>query len=159
MRIVTIGLCAALGFGFFAVGCDESSSTTPKVDTTAADKAADKAADSAKSTADKMNAAAADAKNNAGAAMDTAKDKAAGAVDTAKDAAGDMMAQVQKLYDDAKASLTKMPPDVDTAQKYVDQLKGWQDKLPADWKAKIDELVKMLGDAKDKLKNMPGMPK
>ncbi len=155
MRMKTLGLCAVMGLGMLAFGCDESTTpTTPKVEA-AADKAAaaaDKATDASKSAAD----SAADA---AKSAADAAKEKGAAAVDAAKEAGADMLVQVQKAYDDAKASLSKMPPDIEGASKYVDQLKGWQDKLPADWKAKVDELVKMLADAKAKLQAMPGMPK
>lgn len=151
MRFVTLGMCAAMGLGALAVGCDESS-TAPKVDTTAAQSTADKAADAVKDTAAKATDAAKDTADKATAAATDAKEAVA-------DAASDMLAKATKLYDDAKASLTKMPPDLDTAQKYLDELKGWQDKLPADWKAKVDELVKMFNDAKAKLQNVPGMPK
>lgn len=157
MRIVTLGMCAAMGMGTL-VGCDESPST-PQVNTSAADSAADKAADAASSAADSAKSAADSAADAAKSAADKAGDVAADAKDKASELGADVLAQVQKLYDDAKASLSQMPPDVDTASKYVDQLKGWQDKLPADWKAKVDELVKTLGEAKDKLKNLPGVPK
>lgn len=159
MRIVTFGMCTAIGLAVFAIGCDESSTTTPKVDTTPAKTAADRAADSAASAKDNVKSAADSAADAAKATADKAAADAAAAKDAATDAAGDITAKAQKLFDDAKASLSKMPPDLDTAQSYLDQLKGWQDKLPPEWKAKVDELAKMITDAKAKLQNVPGLPK
>ena len=153
MRIAALGLCALMGLGFASLGCDESSSTTPKVETKTAESSGgmlDKVKDQAAEVKEKTAEAAGDMKDKTNAAVTDAKDQAA-------DAASALTGQAQKLFDDAKAAIGKA--DFDGAQKYVDQLKGLQDKLPADWKAKVDEVVKMLADAKDKLKALPGMPK
>lgn len=154
MRIATLGLCAMMGLGVWSIGCDESSSTTPKVETKTA-------TDTGSGMLDKVKDGVADVKEKtaeaAANATDKAKDAAADAKEQAGDAASALTAQAQKLFDDAKAAIGKA--DFDGAQKYVDQLKGLQDKLPAEWKAKIDDLVKMIADAKEKLKAVPGMPK
>lgn len=151
MRIAALGLCALMGLG--VIGCDESSTTTPKVET--------KAAESSGGMLDKVKEQAAEVKEKTAEAAANATDKAKETADAAKeqaaDAASALTGQAQKLFDDAKAAIGKA--DFDGAQKYVDQLKGLQDKLPADWKAKVDEVVKMLADAKEKLKAIPGMPK
>ena len=164
MRFATLGLCAVLGLSLFSVGCDES--TTPSVEKAKDNAAAavDKAKDSGAAAVDAAKDKAADMKDSAGAMMDKAKDQAnsavdaakekgAAAVDAAKTAAADALGGAQTMFDEAKAAITK--GDLTNATKYVDQLKGLQDKLPAEWKAKIDDLVKMLAEAKAKLPSMP----
>lgn len=155
MRFSTLGMSVALGLSVLAMGCDQNEPAAPTATDakTAAESAAanaQSAAESAKSSAEKASAAASEVADKAGAAAADVKDQAAGA-------ASELTAQAQKLFDDAKAAISKA--DFDNAQKYVDQLKGLSDKLPADWKAKVDELAKMLTDARAKLGNLPGLPK
>lgn len=134
---------SVLSAGLF-IGCDNSDKpaapATPSMGATS-DKAKDAAADM------KASAEAAGAKT--GAMMDTAK---AGAADVGN-AVTD---QAKKLYDQATAAVTGMK--LDDAQKYFDQLKALRDKLPADWQTKVDELGKMITDAKAKMGAMPAVP-
>lgn len=162
MRKATLGLFAAMSVSVFAIGCDQNEATPTQSAADAANAAAAKAegaAASAEDAAKKATDAAAEVKDKAVDAAAEVKDKAADAAADVKEKASEVAAglteQAQKLFDDAKAAITK--GDFDGATKYVDQLKGLQDKLPADWKAKVDEVVKMLADAKAKLGNIPGM--
>lgn len=144
------------------VGCDESASksaTPASTDSTVADgqrkaadtlaegqrKAAEVTADAQKKAADEM----ADA--NAKAAADARK-TAENVGEKAQDAANTLVAQAQKLYDQAREAINKA--DVPAAQQYVDQLSALRDKLPADWQTKVDELTKLLSDAKSKLNGL-----
>jgi molecular chaperone GrpE (heat shock protein) len=171
MKMTTWGACAAIGLGVFALGCDESTNTTPtpQVETRTT---ADKAADATNNTLDAIKDKASEVKDGvaeaAGDVKDAAKDAAADARDgvtnatndaqtAATDANAGVVAQAQKLYDDAVAAVNKA--DFSTAEKYFEQLKTYRDKLPADWQTKIDQLGKMITDAKAKLGNVPGLPR
>lgn len=126
------------------LGCDDGSTTTA---TPAAP--APTVNDGAKDAAAGLQKQAADAQ--AGAANVAADAKTA-----ATDAGNSVVAQAQALY--AQATTAIGSAKLDDAQKYVDQLKGLRDKLPADWQVKVDEVAKMLTDAKAKLGNLPSMP-
>lgn len=148
---VSAGIVAA------GLGCDDSDKATPAPTATpsagATNDAAKSAATDLKTQAEAAGAKTADAvesaKANTAAAVDDAKGKTADAADSVTD-------QAKKLYDQATTAISKA--NWDDAQKYVDQLKALRDKLPADWQAKVDEVAKMLTDAKAKLGNLPSMP-
>jgi hypothetical protein len=86
--------------------------------------------------------------------------KTADTVDATKAAAADASSavtdQAKKLYDQATEAVKGMK--LDDAQKYFDQLNALKDKLPADWKTKVDELGKLITDAKAKLSAIPAVP-
>jgi hypothetical protein len=156
MKLSTIAASALFGATFVMTGCDDQSATPAapapavtetKVDATVSDATAD------------VKAAAADAKDKIDAAAADAKAKTDAAVAEVKDKAGDAMSavteQASKLLEDAKAAISANK--LDDASKYVDQLKGLRDKLPADWQAKIDAVVKQFDSAKALMGNIPGM--
>jgi hypothetical protein len=157
MRFSTLGVCAVVGLGVFAIGCDEATNTTPtpQVETKST---ADKAADSAKSAADAVADKAGELKDKTVDAAGDLKDKVKDATTDTTNAATDagVVAQAQKLYDDAVAAVNKA--DFSTAEKYFDQLKTYRDKLPVEWQTKIDQLGTMIADAKAKLGNLPSVP-
>ena len=127
------------------IGCDNADqpAATPAAPTMGAtNDAAKNAAADMKATAESTNAQVMDAATTGQAAV--------------TDAGNAMVDQAKKVYDQATAAIGQMK--MDDAQKYFDQLKGMRDKLPADWQTKIDELGKMITDAKAKMGATPAMP-
>ena len=159
MNLKYLAACALIGGSLASAGCDEKPSTKMTDGTTSTSGSGptlpasmQKAQDQAKMTVDAAQDKANATGEQAGAMAKDAGDKAASAGDA-------MVAQATKLYEDAKASINKA--DFAGAQQYVDQLAALKSKLPPDWQAKVEELTKMLTDAKSKLGNMsvPAMPK
>ena len=156
----TLSAAAIVATGLLTIGCDEKPAATPtpaaSSDATPATPAMpgalEKARDQAQSTVDAAQAKMA-------ATGDDASKAAADAGAKASDAGNAIVGQAQTLFDNAKAAIQKA--NLNDAQKYVDQLNALKAKLPADWQAKVDEVTKMLSDAKSKLGNMslPSMPK
>ncbi len=115
-------LTAAALAGLLALGCEKAPETpaapeTPKTEPPAAGG---------------MIGAMKDAK-------DAAADKAAGAMDSAKAMGADATKVVEEIYNKAKAAIDG--GKLDEAKGYVDQLQPYLDKVPADWKDKIQKLI------------------
>lgn len=143
MKCTTLLAMTILSAGL-AIGCDDKNASTPAAQPTAGatnEKAKDAAAD--------LQTQMADNQTKTAAAIDDAKS-------AAKDTGDSVVAQAQDLYAKATTALSNMKPD--DAQKYVDQLKTLRDKLPAEWQTKVDDLAKMVNDAKAKMTNLPNLP-
>lgn len=129
------------------VGCDNDTSTTP------AARTADATNEGARDAAADIQATAADAQAGAAGAMGEVRANATTAAadmgTAATDAGNAAVVQAQQLYTQASTAISGMK--LDDAQKYVDQLKGLRDKLPADWQTRVDDASKMLTDARAKM--------
>lgn len=138
-------LAAMAAAGLFIVGCEEKKTDVEKVVDKAADKTKEATSDATNATGDAMKAVG-DKMKEGGEAL---KEKAA-------EMAPEATKAVEEIYTKAKAAIES--GKLDEAKPLVEQLKGYLDKVPPEWKEKIQTLVadytKKLGAGA-----LPGLPK
>ena len=139
-------LAAFAAAGLFVIGCDEAKKTD-------VEKAVDKAADKTADTTSKATDATGDALKAAG---DKIKEGGEALKEKAAEMAPEATKAVEEIYNKAKAAIES--GKLDEAKPLVEQLKGYLDKVPPEWKEKIQTLV---ADYAKKAASgaIPGLPK
>ena len=165
MKLQSILLSAVMSVGgVAAIGCDDGTTTTTETKTTRTDAqtTGDATADNARNAADRVADGMRDAGHNiadAARAARAARDEAATTrpadVTGATAADAGVVATVTDLYNKATAAINAKR--LDEAQGYVNQLKTYRDKVPADWQTKIDQLVSTFDSAKAQLNALPNV--
>jgi ElaB/YqjD/DUF883 family membrane-anchored ribosome-binding protein len=138
------------------VGCEQKQEdTTAPAAPTAAERQAADTVDRVTAPVTGAGAAATDAAKDTSAA---AKDAAAGTADEVKDALGGTTDAIKKQADDlitqARTFITEKK--LNEAQGIVEQLRTLRAQLPADYQAKVDEVIKLYDSAKGAAGAIPG---
>lgn len=138
-------LAAMAAMGLFVVGCkEETKQDIQQATDSAKDKAKSAAAEATDTTGDVLKAAG-EKMENAGEAL---KEKAA-------EMAPDATKAVEELYNKAKSAIES--GNLTEAKSLIDQLKTHLDKVPPEWKDKIQALVEEYG--KKAASSLPGLSK
>lgn len=138
-------LAVLAAMGLFVVGCkEETKKDVQEVTESAKEKAKETAAEATDTTGDVLKAAG-EKMENAGEAL---KEKAA-------QMAPDATQAVEELYNKAKSAIES--GNLAEAKGLIDQLKTHLDKVPPEWKDKIQALIAEYG--KKAASSLPGFSK
>ncbi|GIW77451.1 MAG: hypothetical protein KatS3mg104_2514 [Phycisphaerae bacterium] len=138
-------LAAMTAMGLFVVGCKEETKQEVEQATESAKENAKEAAAQATDTTGDLLKAAGEKMENAGEAL---KEKAA-------EMAPDATKAVEELYNKAKSAIES--GNLAEAKGLIDQLKTHLDKVPPEWKDKIQALLEEYG--KKAASSLPGFSK